>query len=300
MNANGHEPDSAINRRRILRAGGFALAGVTGLSIAGAGDAAAASGDNLVIGTANDSGTAGTALTSSTTDPGLWLSNAAGPDLRLEASNPVSGWSAELGDVKGTPAGPLIGVDTGSGTQTAYLVTSADLLDFATFLPMMYTVGPARVIDTRTAPGPDVILARSSGAALDATGRLRANQWIDVNLTTATGGLDGIAAYLNLTVTGSDDGGHAVVYAAGTAQPANSSVNWAARQTIANFSVSEIGSATGQPALRIWVASTTHVIVDITAIYGSLPAGDVNAARVSPSVAALRKPVRVSPEQLSR
>ena len=82
--------------------------------------------------------------------------------------------------------------------------------------------------------------------------------------------------------------------------PPTSSVNWAAEATVANFALTEVGSAASQPALRVWVAATTHVIIDITAIYGSLPAGNVAAARMAAKTRALRAPIRITRDQLNR
>lgn len=259
-----------VSRRRLLRMGGIAVAGAAAATALGSTSASAASGDPLLVGRANDAGSTGTRLTTASAEPTVSLANSTGAQLRLEPSDPA-GWTPQVGEIKNTAAGPLIGLDRdGTGVQQGYLVTNLDLQDLVSYLPMIYAPPPKRVLDTRHAARRVSIVAQTPGA-VDSLGRLVGGGVIDVVLDSATGDLDVASVFLNVTVTEPVGAGHITVFPSGVAQPTASTLNYVARQTVANSAVTAVGLVDGKPRIRIYSPTTTHVIVDVTAVYGSFP-----------------------------
>jgi hypothetical protein len=151
-------------RRGTLRAGAVAAAGAAGASILSASSAAAAPGDNLVLGRGNDAGADVTAVSSTS------------PDLALARV----GSTQRRGEEHHRRASDRLDPD-GFGVRRGYLVTNLDFQDFATHMPMLYTVTPTRMLDTRTAEGRANIVNGSPGA-IGPEGHLMAGAWIDVTL----------------------------------------------------------------------------------------------------------------------
>ncbi|MBB2921446.1 hypothetical protein [Cellulomonas cellasea] len=259
-----------VTRRRLLRMGGMAVAGAAAATAIGSSPASAAAGDPLLAGRPNDAGTAGTRLTATSAAPALSLANPTGAQLRLEPSDPA-GWTPQVGEIKNTAAGPLIGLDRdGTGVERGYLVTNLDLQDLVSYLPMLYAPAPRRVLDTRSAAGRASIVGRTAGA-IDAAGRVVGGSTIDVALDTATGDLDVASVFLNLTATQGTAPGHVILWPYGVERPVTSSLNYAANQDIANFAVTAVGLFQGRPTIRLLATTTAHLLVDVTAVYGSFP-----------------------------
>ncbi|CAN0329196.1 unnamed protein product, partial [Phaeothamnion confervicola] len=109
---------------------------------------------------------------------------------------------------------------------------------------------PARIMDTRTPPGqPSHALGQGEVRNLTVTG-------------SAGVPASGVAAVaVNVTVTDPTRDGYITVFPAGEAQPATSSVNFVARQTVPNLVVSGVG-ANGQISILNPIGST-QVVVDI-------------------------------------
>ncbi|MGW6129850.1 hypothetical protein ACWFNE_07470 [Cellulomonas sp. NPDC055163] len=277
-----------VSRRRLLRMGGMAVAGAAAATAIGSTSASAAAGDPLLAGRATDAGTAGTRLTATSTAPALSLANPTGAQLRLEPSDPA-GWTPQVGEIKNTAAGPLIGLDRdGTGVERGYLVTNLDLQDLVSYLPMIYAPAPTRVLDTRSAEGRASIVGRTPGA-LDAAGRIVGGSTIDLALHTATGDLDVASVFLNLTVTQGAAPGHVIMWPYGVDRPGTSSINYGANQDVANFAVTAVGLFQGRPTVRLFATTTVHLLVDVTAVYGSFPVTSTGAASVrSPLLPELR------------
>jgi hypothetical protein len=69
----------------------------------------------------------------------------------------------------------------------------------------------------------------------------------------------------NLTVTKPATGGYLTVWSGAVARPTESSINFAAGQTIANLTVSGIAAFnTTTDTIAIYASVTTHVILDVT------------------------------------
>ncbi|WP_141372665.1 hypothetical protein [Cellulomonas cellasea] len=271
-----------VSRRRLLRMGGFAVAGAAAATALGSAPASAAAGDPVLAGRATDAGTAGTRLTTASTEPTLSLANSAGAHLRLEPSDPA-GWTPQVGEIKNTAAGPLIGLDRdGTGVEQGYLVTNLDLQDLVSYLPMIYAPAPKRVLDTRHAVRRVSIVAQTPGA-VDSLGRLVAGGVIDVALDSATGDLDVASVFLNVTVTGPVGAGHITLFPYGVARPTTSTLNYVTNQTVANSAVTAVGLFEGRPTLRVFSPTTTHVIIDVTAVYGSFPVTSADGSTTAQS-----------------
>jgi hypothetical protein len=173
------------------------------------------------------------------------LANPAGARLQLVPSS-AEGRRPQTGAVKNTTARPLIGLDRdAAGVQLGYLVTNLDRQDFATHLPMLYTVTPVRVLDTRTARGRAGIVA-SSPDAIDPEGRPAAGAWIDVAVDVATAGLDAFSVYANLVVMNAVADGELRVWGFGEPEPATFSVCYQAGRTVANFALVAVGETGGR------------------------------------------------------
>lgn len=278
-----------VSRRRLLRMGGIAVAGAAAATALGSSPASAATGDPVLAGRANDAGSAGTRLTSASAEPTVSLANTTGAQLRLEPSDPA-GWTPQVGEIKNTAAGPLIGLDRdGTGVEQGYLVTNLDLQDLVSYLPMIYAPGPKRVLDTRHAALRVSIVAQTTGA-IDELGRLVGGNVIDVALNAATGDLDVASVFVNVTVTEPVGVGHITLFPFGVPQPGASTLNYVAKQTVANSAISAVGLSQGRPTIRIYSPTTTHLIVDVTAVYGSFPvtSADGTTKQRSPLLPSLR------------
>lgn len=253
-----------LERRQLLRSSALVAGAAAGaVALAARADVAhAADGENVVLGQGNESEST-TALRiggeDGTTAPTLSLTNADGPSLRL-APLPA-GWTGELevGEIAGTPAGPIIGVDLPGGViTTTYLVTAADLANTAT----PFTSNPSRRLDLRTTAGRSSVIRRSSPTALGSDGRLRAGQWIDVGIAHSGDDYELQAVFANLTVVGPLANGFVAVYPPG-ARPNISSVNFTKGQVIANFTITGLGLIQGWHALRIYTNADTWILLDV-------------------------------------
>jgi hypothetical protein len=141
-----------------------------------------------------------------------------------------------------------------------------------------HALTPARVLDTRVGLGARKGIVPSSSS-----------------IVVQLGGHGGVptsgvsAVVLNLTVTGGSRAGYALVYAAGSAKPLVSNINYAVGQTLANLAVARI-DAFGRVAIS--VSGSTQVLADVqgwfstvqsastaTGLYHALP----TAARIADS-----------------
>jgi hypothetical protein len=270
----GTAAEGAMERRAALRRGAAVLAGVAGLGVAGAltsSPANADAGDNLVLGAQNDAGATTTSLTSSADSGTLALSNsAAGAPLRVAVSE--SGISAQsvAGDIfsvdgagDGSIALPVYTHITGTGEDDLPLA-SLVFTDFTAFQPI--PVIPTRVLDTRNAAGRSRLVNVPAGT-LDSTGRIIGGRSVTLSLADLIGSDGGVFA--NVVSTGSTAGGFLQIYPA-EPRPGASTVNFAAGQTIANFSFT--GIDIGAFTVKIFASVTSHAIVDVTAFATGSPA----------------------------
>lgn len=262
-------PDDQIERpldRRLLLRGGAVLAGAAGATVIGAvvgpSAANAADGGSVLIGRSN-AATASTTLTSAPGgNPTLSLTNTNGPALRLNSLS--QDWNGVLaaGDIAGTDFGPLVGVDYGGGTgpETSYLLTANDLA----FIPLASALAvPRRLLDTRPTSRRGNIVQKSSTTAIDSSGRLTANSWIDVYVDDATAEFEMSAAFVNVTVIDPVANGYLTVYPPGN-RPGVSTVNFRQSVALSNGAFVATGVYTTSYVVRVHSSQTTHVLLDLS------------------------------------
>jgi hypothetical protein len=248
------EQTADVDRRSLLRTGGAAvMAGVAGLAIAEtatAPSADAASGGSLVMGTANDSGSDPTSLTSaSTTIPTFTLANTGlvAPLHLTSATTPTNGNAFTPGDLFNFD-GDLYYTDSTSGTAFVYTADTAT---------QVVTIIPVRILDTRTVAGRSHITHPAGN--LDSAGRLLAGHSITINLATLEVGAT--AAFCNLSAVAPLAAGYLTLWP-GSTRPPTSSVNFAAHAVVSNFAVT---GTSFSDTVAIFSSATTHMLLDITA-----------------------------------
>ncbi len=122
-----------------------------------------------------------------------------------------------------------------------------------------HPVSPRRLLDTRSA-------SRVGPYGTPMAPR----QARDVTVTGAGGvPFDAGAVALNVTVTGTTAAGFLTIWPNGQGQPAASSLNWAAGQTIANGVTAKVGS--GGRLTLYNEAGSTNVIIDVVGYYDAQP-----------------------------
>lgn len=286
----GAEPSPAperFDRRALLRRSGAALAGAVALPALLADPAAAAEGDPLLLGRANDAA-ATTSLTGGTaTGPALQVANPtpagpyAAPALRLTPGAGADGLdpaSAAAGDL--ASSGDLlwyghVGASGTGGAVIGAVYTSA----FANHLEFL--VEPRRVLDTRPGPGidesgnPNDRASRVVVAQREPGGQLRGGTSLVLDLS----GLvrDGAAVFANLTVVAPAGSGFLAAYPTpdgtprtdGQDRPAVSSLNFVGgTPALANFALVRLGSG---GRISLFTTTTAHVLLDVSAVSVSAP-----------------------------
>ena len=159
----------------------------------------------------------------------------------------------------------------GDGTSVTSIVST--YVNAYQIIPII----PQRAVDTRNAAGRARILNHS---ALDGEGRVIGGKTIYISLASGSETdyeYDASAAFCNLTVDAPVGPGYATLFPGGN-PPETSSVNFAKGQTIANFAVVGIteGEYDDDDTVSVYVHTTAHIILDITAFSASIL--DVNPA----------------------
>ena len=270
-----------VDRRSMLRRGGVVVAatvaGVTAVEALNAGNAQAAPGDALLLGSqANDAGADLTSLTSSAnTGATITVENSA--DHAPLALGPQPGVSfaattgGELANLDGLLYSTVdFGGTTGSFAGFVYTEFTAN---------QVATIVPQRVLDTRSPAGRSNVLNPSG--KFDSAGRLLAGHTIEIDLSNLA--IAAASAYCNLTAVGPLKATFMTLFAGGT-RPATSSINFTAGAIIANFAVTGI-SATD--TVSIFTNATSHVLLDITAFSVGNPVVQINPAILPPAAAAV-------------
>ncbi len=260
-----NETPSSVDRRQLLR-GGALLAGAAGVAavVLTPTQAHAADGDAVLAGESNDATTTTTLRVggdAGTSEPALALQNAEGPSMYLQPLDYEFAPEMALGEMANTELGPILGVTGLVGNTTTYLATGIDLAD----LPTPYALPePVRLFDSRN-PARRAVL-QSSSNAFDADFRLRAGAWVDIEVGAAVDQFDIPAAYVNATATGAPAGGYLSVYPPNDNFPGTSTLNFVAKQTVANAAFVATGLVKGRYAIRVRVSTPTHVVVDLTGV----------------------------------
>jgi hypothetical protein len=267
----------SMGRRKLLRAGGAALAVAAGAGVvAAATPAQATDGQPLIQGQTNTGLNAGTTVrNNSTSFPSLAVGNvsvvndpgggvAAGPQLRFEP----------LGDFVDGPQGTL-GM---SSDGTLWVTAEVPFQDFIrTSFNTTQLVGftPVRMMDTRTAAG-RVNIIKDPGD-LDSLGRLVGGKTIGLNLDSLL--IFGDVLFLNLTISQPTNNGFAAVFPWPELWPGTSNINYQKAVNLANSAVCQIGSSSAvNNAISIYSSTTTHVVIDATAATVSSPADIIGSS----------------------
>lgn len=261
------QPDpELLGRRTLLRRAGTIAALAGGAAVVQAGgplSADAASGDPLTLGTANTSGTTPTSVTSAATSgPTLTVANtstgtsARGP-LVLPKSDDTIFTSTALVEGElfvGGLTSDLWYVDNVSAPDAALVFTEVTA-------NQVVGIKPVRVLDTRSAPSRALVVLNPS--VLDASGRQRANTWMQIDMTSLAIFFE--SAFVNLTAVLPTAAGFlsiAPAPPAGNGSPATSNLNYAKAVTLANAAVAPTVDGT----VWIYTHSTTHVLLDVNAL----------------------------------
>jgi hypothetical protein len=287
-----------MSRRRVLRGAGVALAGAAGAlaSPALTRDAAAATGGNTILG-GNNVANQPTEIAKETTGPNaedgptLVVENAFnGAPLRLAPTDPESAFLDGLGP------GDLLN-DADLFLSWAFDGGSPGVVDVGTVYDSKWAsqyfprLPPHRLLDTRQAGATATNWGRTRvtnpSGKFDGSGRLIGGRTIDLRLNDFSD--LAIAAAGNFTVTGSSVGGYISAWNTGDARPAASLLNFAGRQTLANWAIVPIGGdALNRDSISIFALQTTHVIFDFSGFFagGVENFGPQSPLQVAPLAAA--------------
>jgi hypothetical protein len=267
--------DRDVNRRTLLRRGGVivaaTVAGVSAVEALNAADAQGAPGDPLVLGQANDSGTAPTSLTSGATTAATFTVANTG------AHAPVGLASQSFASFAAAGGGELANLDGLLYSTVDFGGTIGPLPGFVYTeftANQVVTIVPQRILDTRTSAGRVNIL--NAAGNLDSSGRLLAGHTINIDLSSLE--VAAASALCNLTAVSPVATGFMTLFPGGT-RPATSSINFTAGAIIANFAVTGTSST---DTVSIFSAVTSHVLLDITAFNVGSPA-QINPAILPPS-----------------
>ncbi len=160
--------------------------------------------------------------------------------------------------VAGSVAGWCALVAPTVGTQAAAAVRS-DLAAMAD-AGALHAVTPVRLLDTRSGVKP------AAGAV------------VDVAVVGAAGVPTGAqAVVVTITATGADGAGYVTAYPCGTTQPLASNVNVVPGRATPNLATVALGAAGD---ICLYVSVGTHLLVDVTAWYGT---GDDRLVNVAPA-----------------
>jgi hypothetical protein len=251
---------ATTSRRGMLRAVAAAgVAGVVGATVATR-PAAAATGDNFVLGQSNTAN-AVTALRNDGPFPDI---NGPGPiALKLESPGAHIQFVGALGDaVRGTYPNGTLAYNGGTGLLLWSNDNVVRVADGSTS-PVHLLAAPERIYDSRQ--------PESLGAS--GTGPLASGEDRQVSLGFSLGvGNDllnnaSAGAMINLTIVSTAGSGYLTVGPPAMTAPSTSNVNWTAPgQVVANMAI----TALNEGGLQLWVGGggATHVIIDVMAILG--------------------------------
>lgn len=276
------ENSSGLGRRRLLRGGTLALgaAGATvAMSALNAGQARAADGDALTIGSSN-TGQSTTGLTlDSGTEATLQLANPSGASLHLAPTTAVPADFA-VGDVINRTDGPAVVVDYGNGAELTYLATAIDV-------PMTLAFSPERIMDTRSSTFRAEIVDASSSSWADSSKRVKAGAWIDIAVLPVDFAPFLDAVYVNLTAVGAANRGSMVAWTPGDPKPAAANLQFPKTYASANLAIVAPAPIDGLWCIRVQVnTAACHVVADVSGLTGYFPPSpDVAAAKAKVAAA---------------
>ena len=155
-------------------------------------------------------------------------------------------------------------------TNVANIAVGQACSTMITSLGYYHPVTPARILDTRTGPGPIGAVGAGGEITVDVTGvgGVPANPW-DVS-----------AVVVNATVTGATAPSFLTVYPSGVNKPNSSNLNFVAGQTVPNLVTVKTGADGNVKVFN--AAGQTHVIFDVVGWYG-LPTGGSRFNALAPT-----------------
>jgi hypothetical protein len=271
------DTERAINRRRLLRRAGTLAAGAAGVGAVAAiaSPAHAATGDPMLLGSANVAGATTTVTAGDASNPTLSLANSAGPGIAVTplATDPVTGVTAAPSTT--VPVGSIYADDWGDlhaiGQPAGAGVKYANMLYSPTWATMVVPVRPVRWLDTRNAAQRAHIVPGS--ATFDSAWRVlprNSNTVPDLILDLSAvfvGGLGALQA--NLTVASPTGNGWVALWDSGTF-PGTSSINFTpAEGAIANFTQTVIDPIA--KTVQMKVSKPVQIILDIVGFVVSDP-----------------------------
>lgn len=281
--------EEARSRRHMLKLAGGVVAGGAAVALATASPAAAETDDPLKLGWGLNQTLNTTAAWyyGVNTDAAFTFGHVVaggvaggpelGPDIKAGGTGRISQVSS-LGEVNSQPSfGVNVSPHLGGGPAHELVRSQAGLLWASTgtgtgantLWKRMNTVRTDRATGTGVALTPQRIVdTRTTSAMIFGTTRT-----FSPLPTAYAAGIspESVALMGNLTITSPSAGGYATIYPAGVAEPATSSINFAAGQTVANFFC--VGLGTGVQAGKFTVIArksggsggSLQVIVDVTA-----------------------------------
>jgi hypothetical protein len=282
-----------VNRRRLLRGAGVAVAGAVGAGVAAsvATPADAASGDAVLAGKSVDAGTDTTTITTSNgTNATLVLNNTAGPTLQFGPTSSLPGGS------NGSPAGTVIGDQYGNlFTNQTFTDGLGNNFNFYTrvmtdgWATQVQPIDPIRALDTRD---PKLSGGLLSGSR-DSTGRLVAGTTAILDISNRVNGAT--AAQMNVTVVNAAAAGFVTIWSGAGTRPNASTVNYAASAALSNYTQTIVGfvNDTNHDVFGIFTSQNAHVIIDLIGFVVQSPTQITNNAVKSAAVTSGNNPARV-------
>ncbi|MEV6524183.1 hypothetical protein AB0M43_19715 [Longispora sp. NPDC051575] len=287
---------TTVGRRRLLRGGAAALAGVAGagVAVAAASPAQADQGQAILAGVENTA-TATTTLSTSAATGTLKVANAAGAPLVLAPSGvPVP---------DGSPVGAV------GATENGYLLhavanrdggTYAEVVYSSYFASMVVPTAPTRILDTRDASLRGSIV-EGQAYVNPQTGQVAAGKVIRINLSNLVKW--GIGVQMNVTVVAGGVGGFVSVWGSKGDRPNASSVNFSGGDVLSNFVQSQLISVVDSNQVPLWTDTikvyahtNTAIIVDVVGFIVDQPWRITSSGAVVPGQMNVRRPSGVAIE----
>ena len=278
--------EEARSRRHMLKLAGGVVAGGAAMALATASPAAAATGDPLALGTLGNNADAVTGSYYDGTEsiPAFIFG--------YQGSGVDQGPDIKAGGTGRFAQNPALGL---VNSQPSFGVQTSGLFETTPSHELVRSEAGLLWASTGTVAGSDTEWKRMNTVRTDTQagtgGAMTPYRAVDTRLTTPmTFGVprsfypwstapapteisrESVAMMGNLTITSPSAGGYATIYPAGVGEPATSSINFSAGQTVANFFCVGLGTSGGDLGQFTAIArksgtqaGTVQVIVDITA-----------------------------------
>jgi hypothetical protein len=285
----------SVGRRRLLRAGGAAIAAAAGAGVvAAATPAQATDGQPIIQGVPNNAGALNstTAISNNGLNHGtLTLSNAAtgtdvptgltvaGPTLVLQPNPTADFVDGPLGSLGMDQFGRIWAKTLPDPVTPEFVRTQFNTTEIV-------PIRPQRILDTQL--NVSNVIANSG---IISGGQLLAGKTLNLDLSDYV--LFGTVVFANIAVVAPPIAGFITVWPHGLPRPGTSTINWSAGWTIANGLISGIGHPEGlthqglpvTDAISIFTSRNARFVVDITAFTVWDPQ-QINPAVLPPAVAA--------------